>query len=257
MTDYIKAGQAIRHLNPNALKELITTLPQGRKETLLSELSHTILDTHYRNHEGLTNDDQTNIILILEELVRNNVNINCTQDTDYPIMHNCTQYPGIVRELIRHGYDIDAIDDLGWTVLATACFNAPPGDVDRITAEILLASGADPNVQEIELFTPLMACADSNPDYDMTQLMQTLIDYGADVNLRDELGYSALDYAIGHGNVRSTEFLTKHNAEFPHPENNNASYHYIITMINSRIAKGINAEYWTAIRSKLTLPEEE
>jgi ankyrin repeat protein len=65
----------------------------------------------------------------------------------------------------------------------------------------LLERGANVNVRQERGFTPLMSAAD-NGDYEMAQLLLT---YYADVNTRNDKGKSALDIARdkGFGHVES------------------------------------------------------
>jgi ankyrin repeat protein len=68
-------------------------------------------------------------------------------------------------------------------------------------AHLLLERGANVNVRQERGFTPLMSAAD-NGDYEMAQLLLT---YYADVNTRNDKGKSALDIARdkGFGHVES------------------------------------------------------
>jgi len=243
--------EAIDSLNPAALKEAIRDVPERDKGTLLHRLSDAIMNEHYKSDEGLDNDQEANVILILEELIRNGVDINSTGKGTYPIMHNCITYPGIVRELIRHGYDVDTMDSIGWTALASCCFNSTISSPERISAEILLAAGANPNLQEGDCLTPLMVCGDSYRGIDMTQVMSQLLSFGADVNLRDSDGCSALDYAILNGNKFATEFLLDHDAKFPHPKHHEAVFNRVIHRLDNLIKRDLDPLYWISITATI------
>jgi len=80
-------------------------------------------------------------------------------------------------------------------------------------AEELLKYGADPNIRGIRGLTPLIRVAWSWYGPRRTiRILTLLTDYKADVNLRDELGYSALMCAAQAGRPEVVKFLLKHHA---------------------------------------------
>ena len=74
---------------------------------------------------------------------------------------------------------------------------------DMQLVEILLKRGANVNNGGSGSITPLMwACKRDNP-----YLTSFLIENGADMTLKSNEGYTALDYAIVHGNYRPALFI--------------------------------------------------
>lgn len=122
--------------------------------------------------------------------------------------------PEIVRMLVEAGADINFISGEGYTLLKSAAeaLNvemvralldmgaATDGETQRYTttplyvavqqddleiAKLLLDAGANPNAQNVDLWFPL-----SNAQ--SIEMVQLLLDHGADIHLRDEIGSDAL-----------------------------------------------------------------
>jgi ankyrin repeat protein len=87
----------------------------------------------------------------------------------------------IVQLLIDSGASVSARSKLGRTPLAIAAAHA--GNAQAASA--LLAAGADVNAQDNARVTPLTAAASTGD----TELLQLLLDAGADVHLGDAKGY--------------------------------------------------------------------
>jgi ankyrin repeat protein len=85
----------------------------------------------------------------------------------------------------------------------------------KITAvEELLKHGADPNLRGAHKATPMIKAASGGfgPRHTV-QILSLLIGYQADVNLRDERGYSALMTAAQTGSPEVVKFLLEHDAD--------------------------------------------
>ncbi len=80
--------------------------------------------------------------------------------------------------------------------------------------EELLMHGADPNLRGAHKATPLIKAASGGygPRHTV-QILSLLIGYQADVNLRDERGYSALMTAAQTGSPEVVNFLLEHDAD--------------------------------------------
>ncbi len=72
-----------------------------------------------------------------------------------------------------------------------------------------LAEGADPNGRGLELDTPLMEACQDEEDFDIVAL---LIEGGADPNLQDVDGYTALMFATSASSTRTVKLLLDHGA---------------------------------------------
>ena len=92
------------------------------------------------------------------------------------------------RMLLAHGADAKAKTDAGLTALHYAAFK---GNLAMVT--LLLKAGAAVNVVDDRGLTPLMMAANSrnkNPE-----VVRVLLDRGADMKAKDELGRTAADWA--------------------------------------------------------------
>jgi ankyrin repeat protein len=92
------------------------------------------------------------------------------------------------RMLLEHGADAKAKTDAGLTALHYAAFK---GNLTMVN--LLLKAGAEVNAVDDRGFTPLMMAANSrikNPE-----VVRVLLDRGADMKAKDELGRTAADWA--------------------------------------------------------------
>ena len=112
-------------------------------------------------------------------------------------------------------FDIDSIDDLGFTALFRCC-SRPEEMVKKIPemVSILLKGGADPNKRcdaRFEFpemvkaeYTALMQAAES----DSEQVIAILLKHGADKSLKNKDGRTALDLAKARGKNKAINALT-------------------------------------------------
>lgn len=108
----------------------------------------------------------------------------------------------IVELLLASGADISAIDrDLHRTALHIACANG-----DLATVKALLPKVQDVNVRDREGQTPLLVTGE-----DSLEIIDLLIDHGADVNARNKYGGTALMGAVW--NIKVVETLLRHGAD--------------------------------------------
>ncbi|TRZ37248.1 hypothetical protein CEQ21_17470 [Niallia circulans] len=107
--------------------------------------------------------------------------------------------PYLESELPAGYGDADDLYYGGYTELHEAAYN---NDIETVST--LLESGADPNSQDDEGYTPLMSAIDggSNPE-----LLKLLLFNGADVTLQDAYGYTAFDYAESYGDEETISLL--------------------------------------------------
>lgn len=154
---------------------------------------------------------------ILEILIRYNANLE-TRDQDYQtLLHRVVNYPDLVQVLIANNANLNAVDDLGWTPLANACYGVKPTNDREGTVNMLLKAGADPNWtgasnDYTEKVTPLMVCCDQWNDTNSHTLIPLLISYGADIQLTDCNHMTALDQAIQNDYLEAAEILISYGA---------------------------------------------
>ena len=123
----------------------------------------------------------------------------------------------IVRELISHGADLNtgcrtsdmAGDDVKWTPLhvASSKGNAP-------VTRILLEHGANPNAPDTKGATAFQVALELCPDITVVEL---LLEYGANVDVRNKEGWTQLHRIAYYGNLQLLEVLLNHGAD-PHAQ---------------------------------------
>ena len=109
----------------------------------------------------------------------------------------------IAQLLVDAGADVNAVDDVGWTALMWAW---KPKQLEKV--KWLIAHGANVNYDRSG-DTPLTLAI--NADY-YWERVETLLNAGADVNLRDKKGYGPLFYAKLNDNKKVEEELLKRHA---------------------------------------------
>jgi ankyrin repeat protein len=94
----------------------------------------------------------------------------------------------VVRALLDAGADVNAADDLGWSPLTKAVYNAEQDRGFPEVVAVLIAAGAAIEARIAYGIRPLMLAA----GYGETAVVQTLLDAGADVLARNDGGLTAL-----------------------------------------------------------------
>ncbi|KAM7432883.1 Protein fem-1 B [Porites harrisoni] len=165
-------------------------------------------------------------------LLDQGADVNLQQESGYTALHFAAAngYFNALKCLIKHGADVNARDKNNRTPLMLACESVNKKAIDSIYEKYrdqaakcyfkalkrLMKNGADVNAHDENNDTPLMlacegvnkkAIEDSvykNSGHDVTSsaynyfdAVSLLIDEGADVNLQDNSGYSALHFAAG------------------------------------------------------------
>ena len=119
-----------------------------------------------------------------------------------------------VRDLLDEGPSLaNAFGDDGFQPLGLACFF---GHVD--TARLLVERGADPNTlarnEHIQTSALHAAAAGENKDADVRyELCKLLHEHGADVNMRQGSGHTAIDAARMNGDTQLERLLVEHGAQ--------------------------------------------
>jgi len=164
-------------------------------------------DVNYETIYGITpvlfavEKGDTNIIKLLLE---NGANINVVPPYDLPaidfVIVNFRDT--LLKFLLENGANPNLKDRKGITPLFYAIERG-----NYLAADLLLFYGAKVD-EKVRDWTPLQFAS----LYNDTLLINMFIYYGADVNLRDTIGYSALHIASQYNNLLATEVLMKNGA---------------------------------------------
>ena len=88
--------------------------------------------------------------------------------------------------LVKNGAAIDGKSKFGTPIMAATVKN------NESIVDVLLAHGADPNIQDTNGKTALLYCS----TFGLNTIAEKLLRAGANPNLKDNTGNRALDYAI-------------------------------------------------------------
>ena len=144
----------------------------------------------------------------VEEAIKNGADVNARDDLSRtPLMFAAFNgYSDVAEVLLRHGAEVNARDDSGNTALMWLWVTWTPSNK---VPGILLRHGADVSAKYAGDFgrTVLMK-ASGRGDIETVRL---LLELGADVNDRDNHGWTALMFAVRHADI--AEFLLAHGAD--------------------------------------------
>jgi ankyrin repeat protein len=115
-----------------------------------------------------------------------------------------TRNTHLIKTLLKLGGDVNLSDSNGntlihKTVLLALFERLKNKDLEEIL-DILLGSGANPNLKNNDGYTPLHIAikpAKEKDEKGSVQVVQKLLDYSADPNMEDKLGATAFDYGKG------------------------------------------------------------
>ena len=105
----------------------------------------------------------------------------------------------VLQAIINHGADVNAKNKYNATALMKACLGS---SVDAI--DVLLSAGADPDIIDIDANTWLYYAADGNCS---REVLQAIINHGADVNAKCKDNATALMRACGKGSIDAINVL--------------------------------------------------
>jgi len=115
----------------------------------------------------------------------------------------------IIEILLAYGADINAQDHYGFTALHKACIQS---NIRAVT--LLLNRGASVSAVTHAGFTPLLlALSVPTPSLYVEEIAQLLIAAGADLDMTDHEGMTALLYAIKNGFFYTALQLITHGAD--------------------------------------------
>ncbi len=144
----------------------------------------------------------------------------------------------IVKLLIEHGADMHEIDDFGNTAIM---FAAIAGDIDSI--HVLFSFSASKTIinhQNNDGKTALMFAASR----DHVNVLKSLIDYGAKLDLKEKHGYSAIKIASETSKIESFNMLAIEGADLTH-------------LSGRYIPKDVRKKRLTRQKEKMTLKVED
>ncbi|WP_162297603.1 ankyrin repeat domain-containing protein [Wolbachia endosymbiont of Folsomia candida] len=140
--------------------------------------------------------------------------------------HFSTFDNSFIKLLIERGLDINDRDGCKLTALHQAVSYG----FDINTIELLLELGADVNAKDEDGVTPLHIAASLGGDN--KELINLLIDYGADINARTTtLGHDAIHVAIKCNNIENIRVLLKRGANIESKDKN--QFTLLLTAIDS------------------------
>jgi len=93
-----------------------------------------------------------------------------------------------VKQLLAQGVDVNATDEAGWTALTKACYNPEQKRGHADVVQVLIDAGANIEAPIGYGVRPLMLAA----GYGETAVVEILLKAGADVLAKNEGGYTAL-----------------------------------------------------------------
>lgn len=113
--------------------------------------------------------------------------------------------PALAELLIGSGADVNAGNDLGMTALHIAQYAS--------IVEVLVRHGADVNARAQNGWTPLHVQAQEGEDTGALEVMEALLNAGADPNSIDEDGNSPMSFARERNEPEKVQLLRMHGAQ--------------------------------------------
>ncbi|KAI5734694.1 hypothetical protein M8J77_009566 [Diaphorina citri] len=191
--------------------ELLHTALRKSSKAIIELFLQFDADVNATNKEGITLfqhaivSSQTPIAKLLAERGAN-INVPFPDDGKSCLHIAATKNIRLVRLLLEYNVDVNAVDNLGNTVLHTV---ASIKTRDPTAVEILKTNRANVNINNKEGDTPLHIAARTG-NYKMVRV---LIDHGAHTECKNHQGYNALHVAVG---VTSTPKTLNHLLEWSH-----------------------------------------
>lgn len=145
---------------------------------------------------------------IVELLVNHGAEINPSEKDSPNIPLHAALRRGhyeIAKYLISKGADVLVVSQSGYTALHAACESGNPQIV-----ELAISPNSNLNAKDKTGVTPLRLAAQA---HDSVEIAAILIKHGADVNIPDEDGRTALNWAVTMHHTKTVELLLQHGAD--------------------------------------------
>ena len=146
-------------------------------------------------------------------------NANPNQENALALMIAAEQgYPDIVQQLLEYGADPNSISDInGFTALHNVLDSRTKTAIKLTLIQQLIEKGANIiNIQNEDGLTALMMATDDG----LLEIVELLLQNGADPNIRGKKGWTALMYACNHGNSKVAKSLLRYSANPQLVDNN-------------------------------------
>jgi hypothetical protein len=141
------------------------------------------------------------------------------QDSESAEEQNIHAKRGHVKKKVtqKQAFDMLYKMDVG-VVQQNIIYHSQVGDFNKV--ELLLIAGIDPNISWYnEQLGRNVYALHNTAGFGKPEMVKFLLDNGAEVNLRDNIGYTALFYAIDNGKAETIKVLIENGADFNHKAN--------------------------------------
>ena len=195
-------------------QDLIDAIKEKNVEKVRAELAKSGFNPNAKDKDGWTplfyaawygTDEIVNMLIKAGADVNVQDKIGCTP-LDYAARYGT---PEMVRDLLEKGADINVENKHGWTALHWATANNP--NVLKVLLEKLEKDGMTDkiNAQDRYGWTPLhVAARDGTPE-----VVQALVENGANINAQDENGCTPLHIAVQNGTLEQVKALLEAGAD--------------------------------------------
>lgn len=178
---------------------------------LIGEKKSDINQSDNKGNTPLSSAIQAGSLEISQYLLEKGANINQKLEDNKTLLMFAAQAnnPDLIQLLIDKGCDVNAFDDFGSTALINACGH---GNFESVKALIKNSAKLNPGLCKRETctnsgHTPLHAASFWYPE-----IVEYLLEKGADVNVKNLEGETPLHYAVGSDSTRIVAILCENGA---------------------------------------------